>query len=299
MIFKILLFIGAIVLLIIFPLLACALFHPYSDTKYAILDTFNYFRHKRYNECKGTGRLVMYTGLFGKGKTLSCVHQVRSLYLKYNNKMVWSNYHKCFVPQRVVIMSNVDLDIPYVKLESIGQFVSFVRESYDLDIENKTSTVTLCLMDEVSVQLNSRSFKTNIDPLFLNTLLTCRKFKCGLYMTAQRFNQVDALLRQVTQDAIECKKIWRFQMLYVYDAYSLEYATSPTLVKPRAKKCWFIKNSDFNSYNTLAMVDNLKKSVEEGDMLSQAEILNLQNYNPDNDNVTRPSRKAKRLRKTS
>lgn len=297
MFFKVLLIGFAIFLILLFPILGCFLFHPISDIKYFVLDTFNYFRHKMYNVCKGTGKLRIYIGLFGRGKTLSCVHDVVSLYKKYDNKMVWSNDLNKFVPQRVVVLSNVSLSIPYIELESIGHFVNFVRERYEYDRENGCVTVTLCLIDELSTQLNSRSFKTNIDPLFLNTLLTCRKFRCGLYGTAQRFNQVDALLRQVTQEVIDCNKIWRFQCLKVFDGWLYENATDSTKVKSKRKLCWFVHNKDFANYDTLALVDNLKKSVESGDMISESEILELMNPS-DNITVVSDSRK-KRKKKVS
>lgn len=300
MIFKILLFIGVLVLFILFPILSCFVFHPISDIKNGIVDLFFYFKHKKYNNCKGIGKLIMFIGLFGKGKTLSAVHTVVGLYKKYNNKMVWDDERKCLVPQHVVVLSNVDLSIPFVHLESIGHFVNFVKERYNYDRENGCVTVTLCLIDEVSVQLNSRSFKTNIDPLFLNTLLTCRKYRCGLYMTAQRFNQVDALLRQVTQIAISCDKLWRFQQLSYYDAWEFENCNNPTLIKPKKKGCWFVHNSDYKAYDTLALVNNLKKSVEEGDMISEEEILHCMNPTAtDITMINNPSRKLKKQLKKS
>lgn len=296
MIFKILLVGLFVFLLLYFPVLLCVVTHPLSDVSYFLGDTFLYFKHKRYNECKGTGKLRIYTGLFGKGKTLSVVYDITSQYKRYNNKKVWSKELNKFVTQYVVVLSNVDLAIPYIKLQSIGHFVNFVRDRYEYDRQNECVTVTLCLIDELSCQLNSRSFKTNIDPLFLNTLLTCRKFRCGLYGTAQRFNQVDALVRQVTQEVIECNKVWRFQNLKIYDGWKLENSTDPTTIKPKFKRCWFVHNRDYLAYDTLALVDNLKKSVESGDMISEIEILNLQNPK---DNVVSMETPKKRKKKNA
>lgn len=45
-----------------------------SVTLNAPKDFYYYIKRKEYNVCR-TGELVAYTGLFGKGKTLSAVHR--------------------------------------------------------------------------------------------------------------------------------------------------------------------------------------------------------------------------------
>lgn len=259
------------------------------------MDLWYYFRHYEYNNY-GTGELVAYVGLFGKGKTLSAVHRVVSAYNHYNNKVVWCPRRKTFVLQKVHVISNVSLNIPYEDFVSLEQVVLAAERKQAMDDLNKTLTVTLVLGDEFSVQMNSRNFKTNIDPLFLNTILTCRHYYISLYYTAQRFGHVDALLRQVTSTVISCDKLWRFQRLTAYDAWDVENASNPSLVSPIARSCWFVRNKDYEAYNTLACVGNLKKSMREGDMMSEEDILKLQ-QNPlyaNPDGVVKPSRKYKR-----
>lgn len=167
-----------------------------------------------------------------------------------------------------------------------------------VDEKNDTLTCTIVLGDEFSVQLNSRSFKSNIDPLFLNTLLTCRHHHISLIYTSQRFNHVDALLRQVTGYVYTCNKIWRIMVHEQYDAFDLENASDPTLIKPKRRFGWFIKDAAFKAYDTLACVGNLTKSCKEGDMLSEEQILELQRNNPVNiEGIVNPSRKLKRASK--
>ena len=87
-------------------------------------------------------------------------------------------------------------------------------------------------------------------------------------------------------------------MQYQYDAYELENASNPSLITPTLKFGWFIRNRDYNAYDTLACVGNLKKSVESGDMLTEDEILALQcNNGADMDVVSKPSRKYYRKKK--
>jgi len=278
--------------LALFPTFRCALLHPIALAVNGVKDFYYYIRHKEYNQC-GTGELVAYTGLFGKGKTLSVVHRVVSAYEHYDGKLVWCPRRKKFVTQKIKVISNVALSIPYEDFISLEQIVLAAERNQEYDDEHDTLTVTLVLGDEFSVQMNSRNFKTNIDPLFLNTILTCRHYYISLYYTAQRFGHVDALLRQVTSHVVDCDKFWRFQRQNLYDAWDLEHATNTQLVAPFARRCWFVLDRDYNAYNTLACVGNLKKSMQAGDMMSEEEILKLQQNTQEAnmDGIARPSRR--------
>lgn len=181
-----------------------------------------------------------------------------------------------------------------------NRFVLCAERNQAYDDENDTLTVTLVLGDEFSVQMNSRNFKSNVDPLFLNTLLTCRHYHISLFYTAQRFGHVDALLRQVTSAVVDCNKLWRFQRQNVYDAWEMENATNPALLTPKCRSCWFVTDRDYNAYDTLACVGNLKRSMQQGDMMSEEEILALQcnNQQTNMEGIAKPSRKfLHRLRK--
>ena len=225
------------------PTFRCAVFHPFALAVNGVKDLYHYIRHREYNLC-GTGELVAYTGLFGKGKTLSAVHRVVSAYRQYDGKKVWCPRRKKIVSQRVKVISNVALTIPYEDFISLEQIVLAAERNKEYDDEHGTLTVTLVLGDEFSVQMNSRNFKTNIDPLFLNTILTCRHYYISLYYTAQRFGHVDALLRQVTSYVVDCDKLWRFQRQNLYDAWDLENATNTQLITPMSRRCWFVLDRD-------------------------------------------------------
>lgn len=292
---KVLLVIVFCILFIAFPVVRCIVCNPHWTIGFGILDLYHYFKYKQWHNAT-CGELVCYTGLFGRGKTLSAVHTVVSRYKQYNDLVVWDKFRSKFVKQRIMILSNVELvGIPYKKFESLQQLVELSHKVKDLDEEYNTLTYIYVLGDEFSVQLNSRSFKTNISPTFLNTLLTCRHYHISLFYTAQRFNQVDALLRQVTQTVVECHKTWRFQLQSFYDGYELENCVNPLLVTPLLRKCWFVKNKDYGYYDTLACVSNLEKSQLSGDMFSDKEILELQTAQPI-DSVVGYSKKAKKRR---
>ena len=265
---------GFLIILCLFSVfIRTLLLNPFKTIFYGLKDSIQYFTQHRYDSMQ-TGKLICYTALFGGGKTLSCVHYVNSLYNRYNDKRVYDIDRKKWVTQKVHIISNVDLTIPYEKFNSLSQVVRVAEQFKELDNINDTLTCTVVLGDEFSVQMNSRNFKTNIDPLFLNTLLTCRHHHIMLIYNAQRFSHVDALLRQVTTYVVECKKIWRVVIQTTYDAYTLENTSDPLSVKSLGSRGWFVRNKDFELYDTLACVGNLKHSVETGDMLSEIEIIN-------------------------
>lgn len=292
----ILLLIVFLVIVSVFVSFRVVVSHPVAAVTYAVKDTFYYFLHRKY-DYYNAGLLNCYFAHFGRGKTLSVVHYVAAVFRRYNNKLVWDSERKKFVLQKIHIISNVHLaGIPYEELASLSQIVCCAWRNKSIDAYNGTRTVVLVLLDEASSQLNSRNFKTNIDADFLNTLITSRHFHMSIMYTSQKFKLVDALLRSVTQTCVSCHKSWRIMVHNYYNADELESASDPSLVKPFARKGWFIRDSDFALYDTFAMVDKLKKSVEEGDMMSDQEILALRgSLNPDNDNIISRSRRHKRL----
>ena len=278
-------------LLFHFPVLRCAVSHPVFSVYHAVADGIQAVRRRAWNRCS-TGRIVCYCGLFGRGKTLSVVHDVTAVYRRKNGRRVWCGERMAMVVQRVHIVSNVELKgVPYEKLVSLEQLVKIADDMAAYDRDNGCRTITLVVIDEASVQLNSRSFKTNIDPLVLNTILTCRHYHMSIYLTAQRFSHLDALMRQVTSYVVECDKVWRYQLLRYYDARELEFTANPEFVRPiRAPRCFAVRDTDYAAYDTLACVGNLKKTVDAKNMMTEAEILALQcNQTPDMDAVARPS----------
>lgn len=153
-----------------------------------------------------------------------------------------------------------------------------------------------CLCHEIETVKSD--LKTNIDPVFLNTLITCRHYHINLIYSRQAFNLVDALLRTVTQTCIWVNKEWRFLVEHLYDAHQMEYATNPNLLRPIRRTGFFITNKDYNAYDTLATVNELKKKVDNKDMMTEEEILQLRGeINPNMEGVLAPSRKYKRLHK--
>lgn len=274
-----LLFLVVLVILVYSPMVRCALFHPLKTIINGCRDIYFYFKHKEYNKAE-YGFIKCFVAsvgyAFGAGKTLFGVHELIHLYRKYNGKDVWCDRRKKFVKQRIYILSNVEfLTIPYVRMESLRQFVDLSETIDAYDDEHDTYTVTYAVCDEASSQMNSRSFKDNFDPLFIRTLLTSRHFRASFYLTSQRFGMVDKLMRECVSVVVSCAKLWRFQRYSYYDPQELENATCELMIKPLKRGCWFVTNEDYAAYDTHACVDTLKKACESGDMMSEKEILDM------------------------
>ena len=281
---------GVIVLFIRFPYVRILI------TKFPIWfgltlkDIYFWFKERKFFVCP-SGKIIAFCGLFGKGKTLSMVHYVCRLYKRYHNKSVFVNGK--WRIQKINILSNVELSVPYIHFDSLGQIVDIATQKDELD-GDEFYFVTLVVGDEFSVQLNSRSFKSNIDALFLNTLLTSRHYAISLFYSSQKFLLVDKLLREVTFWVYDCNKIGRIMVHNIYDAFDMENATNLSLVKPLRRTGWLIKDDDYNSYNTLACVGNLIKSCQEGDLLTTEEILNNIASDSDYESVRHQSSKLRK-----
>lgn len=281
--------IGLIVFVICFasfPKLRCVVLHPFKSVYFGIVDTIFYFKFKKYNLAR-TGVFRIYTGEFGKGKTLSAVHYCVEQYKRFNDVVVYNSELKKYVRQYVIIVSNVHLNIPYIPFVSFSQFINPPRP----DKENRYVYIYLC--DEFSVLANSRDYKNNFSTELLMSLLTCRHLNMSLVMTSQRFNLVDKILRDNAQEVIDCNKLWRLQGQNYYNGWELENCTNPMLVKPLYRRCWFVLNRDYKAYDTMAQVTVLKKKIEDKDFLSDDEILALRGDNV-GDSVVNYSRKARK-----
>ena len=116
------------------------------------------------------------------------------------------------------------------------------------------------MIDEVEDILSHRNYASF--PLqMLNTLTQQRKAKIYIMCSAQRFFMVDKLFRAITTHVVDCSKHWRLQHMMYYDAWDYENAMNTQLVKQLTHKWWFVKNNDFDSYDTTQMIsDDMSKN---------------------------------------
>lgn len=281
-------------LLFTFPFIRTVVFNFPRWLRLTLKDLFFYIKNRSFNVCP-SGKIICFSGLFGYGKTLSAVHFVTSLFNRYDGKVCYINGQKRI--QKIMILSNVRLlNVPFVPFTSLSQITDFTKQKATLD-GDKYYFVLLVLGDEFSTCLNSRSFKSNIDPIFLNTLVTCRHYSISLFYTSQRFNLVDKLLRDVTFFTVECRKRGRVECNTWFDSFDMENCSNISLLKPIRKSAFLIQDKDYNAYDTLAVVDNLVKYSDQKDFISEKEIQELRSPSADNLDNVRLSFKGKRLMK--
>lgn len=279
---KLIIYLIVCALVFFVPYLRIVFFNIFEFLTLTLKDIFLFFRNLSFHTCP-CGIIRCFSGLFGQGKTLSAVHYISDLYKRYNNKLVF--YKGKFRRNKIIILSNVEFKtIPFIPLTSLKQIVTCCQQLETFEQGNYCVTY-LVLIDEASSQLNSRDFKSNIEPMLLNSLLTSRHYRMSIFYTSQRFLLVDKLLREVTESVVECKKIGRVQLWSIYNAFDLENSSNITLVKPRNKTGFLVRDRDYDNYDTLACVNNLSKSMLTEDMLTSAEILQSIEYQDNLDNV--------------
>ncbi len=266
---------------------------------YAPLDLYRYIRYKKWRNLE-MGKIWCYCAPdFGGGKTLSAVEYIESTYKAYNDRVVWDFSRKKFVVQKVRIISNVAFkNIPYEDFTSLSQICNAASACKIVDEENNTLTCSVFFIDEASSELNSRSFKDNLNPLVMKDIVTCRHNHISLILTSQDFKLIDALMRTVTSKVIYAFKVWRLCVHYFYDPKELENAGSYRLIRSIGSGGFFVRDKNYNAYDTFANVAKLNKKIETGDILSEKEILdNLGSYSTDTSAILTPSRKFRKIRK--
>ena len=229
---KILVF-GIVFLLIISPLARCIVQNIHRIGLYTLLDIYNFIRYQKWKEFNCYG-IDMFIGMFGHGKTLSMTHRARLLYQKFGDN--------------IRFISNYKLnDIPYIPLINFNQLVDLGEE------EDSKYIGTVVLIDEIENVLSHRNFANFPLPL-LHMLTQQRKKKVYILCSAQRFFMVDKIFRSITTNVYDCNKHWRFQNMKLYDAWDYENGINPQLLQAQANIWWFVKNRDYDSYDTSQMI---------------------------------------------
>lgn len=219
-----------------------------------------FFKYKLYNYPNDIGLICCYAAfgdeVFGSGKTMNAVDFVYWLYQSYNGQSCYVEEIKQWVEWRVKVYSNVEI---------LGiDYEPFVRMEQLADIANmdNTSILNIFLMDEAMAQLNSRGFKDNFDEDTLQSIVTSRHSNAIFIYTSQRSENVDALLRTITQSVVQCSysPIFRLITKRYYSAYELNNCLDPTKVKPMKKRYFLSTDEMFKRYDTKAIVGKIAKS---------------------------------------
>lgn len=226
------LFVALLICLALSPFARCALRNIHFEIYYFIIDLIQKIKNRNDLEFNLYG-VEMFIGMFGHGKTLSMTHKATKIYKHYGD--------------RVRFISNYELkNIPYIPLINFEQLV-------DLGDDDSDYIGNVVLIDEISSVLNNRAFaKFPMD--LLSLLMQQRKRRVFIMCTAQRQKMVDIIFRNITTYDIDCRKFWRFCNLRYYDAWDYENAPNIQVLKPIRNYWWFVRNSDFEAYDTSQMI---------------------------------------------
>ena len=113
-----------------------------------------------------------------------------------------------------------------------------------------------------------------------------------IIVDGQRYGMIDIAFRRISSWVEDCHKIWRFQCNKVYDAWEMENAINPQYVKPLRRRCFFVRDKDFNGYDTTESVTRLNSA----DFISNKESLERKGYTlADLSIVGRVTHKGKRV----
>ncbi|MBE5944215.1 MAG: hypothetical protein E7258_04785 [Lachnospiraceae bacterium] len=231
---------------------------------YMPLDIYKYFKYKKYNECPYYGFIKIFNGYFGSGKSLSAVDEVIShIYRRYNGRLVWSEELQSFIKQKITIVTNLELKgCPYVPFENEQQFINY---------ETALGEVVIFLIDEIGAIWNNRDFK-NFNPELFNKIVQSRKRKIAIVGTLPKIIGTDINIRRYTDDVIVCSKTWRIIKHRYFKADELENCTNIDMLEPFKIEYKFVLNRMYEQYDTNAIIDKLKKDMEDGKLLSFAEL---------------------------
>lgn len=295
--------IGLFCVLMSVPLVRCAVFHVKEILFYSVNDIYAYFRSRKWDDFRLFG-IDLFVGMFGKGKTLTMTHRVRELYEKYGDRLrIISNYKLNGIPyvplvnfqQLVNLNVSEDPPDPYEGEDDFDYHCRVLRHWFDTYTDSEESKIvgTVVCIDEISSVLSHRNY-SNFPLELLGLLCQPRKKSVYIMCTSQRFFMVDKLFRSLTTNVYDCRKVWRFQRFSVFDGWSYENATDSSLLRPLSSGCWFVKDADYESYDTSELIDRNKAE----DFMSNEDTLvrkGLESAKIVNSSAFRMSRKAKKL----
>lgn len=241
-------FIFALIVLCLTKLFQCIIFNLHNIGIYSILDLYRWLRDRKWKLFHEYG-IEMYVGMFGHGKTLSMVHRAQDIYKRYGDS--------------IIFYSNFKLNnIPYIPLVNFNQLVDLGEEMPD-GVQGY-----VVLIDEISSVLSHRNY-ANFPLELIGLLCQQRKKRVFILTSAQRFFMVDKIWRSITTYVIDCNKYWRFCHNRVYDAWDYENAMNTQLVKKITHSWWFVKDKDYNGYDTSEMISKTAAS----DFISNEEAI--------------------------
>lgn len=178
-------------------------------------------------------------GLPGKGKTMALSYQLDQYRKKFGDRVyITTNYHY------------INQDFAFTTWKQL-------LESYDKPL--------IVAWDEVQNEFTSRDFKNF--PVELLTILTQNRKGNGIQLlyTAQRWERVDKIFRELTHYAVQCNTLFgRLTSLkyYYWEDYIQIQSTAAVQLKMKihpSKKIRFVQSNKLrDSYDSFKMLESAK-----------------------------------------
>ena len=218
-----------------------------------VKDLFHSFKNRDEKKIHLYG-IFGFFGLPGHGKTISMTYELMSLRRKYGNDIyIFTNY------------GFLEEDEPFTNWRML------------LDTYDKPCVFA---WDEVQNEFNSRDFKNF--PIELLTLLTQNRKGNGkrIYYTAQRYNRVDKVFRELSFLVGDCRTIFgRYTRVRWFDTEDYEMLQStPNVnmrikIRPRRTDKFIQTDIIRDNYDSFKMLDSAKSK----DYMDRKEISIINN----------------------
>jgi len=182
----------------------------------------------------------MYVGLPGTGKTVSMVEYLIKLRANFPDIKIFTNFGFKYEDGEINSLDD------FSKINNPGGVVFAVDE----------------------VQLSFQSRKFNTFPAEMIFLLTQnRKFKKHFVCTAQLFEHVDKIFRDLTNEVVQCRNLgkrWFFQKAYITLDYKSKYNPDSDNLPFVSWRYSFVANSFiFDAFDTFKIVESFEREREE------------------------------------
>lgn len=205
--------------------------------KWFLFFYFLYVDHKKNKKETSTPYGIrMYVGLPGTGKTVSMVEYLIRLRLAYPNIKIYTNFGFKYQDGEITTLD-------------------------DFQKINDPNGVVFAV-DEVQLSFQARQFG-NFPSEMIFLLTQNRKFKKHFVCTAQLFEHVDKVFRDLTNTVVQCKNWgsrWFFQKAYTTLDYRVKYNPDGEKLPFALWKYSFIATDFiFNAYDTYKVVKQFER----------------------------------------
>lgn len=196
--------------------------------------------------------ISLHTGKLGVGKSYWATREVWKYVLQGKDCYVnWKiDFSKYYAKRRRSLWFR--FANPYFKLGRVfyWQTLKDLTEIWNGEV----------FMDEAHMSVDARDF-TRLDKGFKTKLTQSRKYGLNLHFITQHSQQIDVVVRRLSNEQVVHTKFWKLFMWKRYDGEAIEILANPSMPKPKSITSgfyWFRKGIA-ESYDTFALFEPFEK----------------------------------------